>query len=513
MAMVNSLLAIGSNVKDSRWLTLEVCREYQRNKCTRTDTECKFAHPPPHVEVQNGRVTACFDSIKGKCQRKDPPCKYLHPPQHLREQLLQNGRNNLILKNLQMQAAAAQNLLPSAGIVPGMLPTIASPSSKGSLAALPALYPTGQLPTVMIPDRAYGWSGGVLTNGHPYLAGSVPNPTSISYNPYVGMQTVSVTPPSVSESASQPISGVIQAATSIAQNKITRPDRLEVCREFQRGSCTRQPSECRYAHPPDNVTVETCENQITVCMDFIKGKCTRDSCKYFHPPPHLQAQIKAAQQRANSSAAQALPQVVEVITSKKRPREIADDLVLQSPVSQVIPYKRVAVADGKTGLPMYQPGVNPLMFQQHMAMPFQQGGFIPANVAFKSAPQTTVYPSGSPSPALSLQQQYVPVSMPLVISPAVPDAMVTAPASLIPTNAQNVNYFDSNQQLLDTLPVCLDFKMGRCNRPLCDKVHILQDFVEVTDGRVAVCRDAVRGKCSRPMCKYYHIPVNLPPSK
>lgn len=142
---------------------------------------------------------------------------------------------------------------------------------------------------------------------------------------------MSVTPPSVSESPSQPISGVIQAATSIAQNKITRPDRLE-------------------------------------------------------------------------------PQVVEVITSKKRPREIADDLVLQSPVSQVIPYKRVAVADGKTGMPMYQPGVNPLMFQQHMAMPFQQGGFFPGTVAFKSAPQSTVYPGGSPSPALSLQQQYVPVS-------------------------------------------------------------------------------------------------------
>lgn len=67
--------------------------------------------------------------------------------------------------------------------------------------------------------------------------------------------------------------------------------------------------------------------------------------------------------------------------------------------------------------------------------------------------------------------------------------------------------------LLDTLPVCLDFKMGRCSRPLCDKVHILHDYVEVTDGRVAVCRDAVRGKCSRPMCKYYHIPVTLPPSK
>lgn len=52
------------NGKDSRWLQLEVCREFQRNKCSRPDTECKFAHPPPNVEVQNGRVTACYDSIK-----------------------------------------------------------------------------------------------------------------------------------------------------------------------------------------------------------------------------------------------------------------------------------------------------------------------------------------------------------------------------------------------------------------------------------------------------------------
>lgn len=52
------------NGKDSRWLQLEVCREFQRNKCSRPDTECKFAHPPANVEVQNGRVTACYDSIK-----------------------------------------------------------------------------------------------------------------------------------------------------------------------------------------------------------------------------------------------------------------------------------------------------------------------------------------------------------------------------------------------------------------------------------------------------------------
>ncbi|XP_076181231.1 protein muscleblind isoform X10 [Ptiloglossa arizonensis] len=62
MAMVNMNNLL--NGKDSRWLQLEVCREFQRNKCTRPDTECKFAHPPHNVEVQNGRVTACYDSIK-----------------------------------------------------------------------------------------------------------------------------------------------------------------------------------------------------------------------------------------------------------------------------------------------------------------------------------------------------------------------------------------------------------------------------------------------------------------
>ncbi|CAN7938844.1 unnamed protein product, partial [Ixodes hexagonus] len=58
------MAAAAANVKDSRWLQLEVCREYQRNKCSRQDAECKFAHPPPNVEVQNGRVIACYDSIK-----------------------------------------------------------------------------------------------------------------------------------------------------------------------------------------------------------------------------------------------------------------------------------------------------------------------------------------------------------------------------------------------------------------------------------------------------------------
>jgi len=56
--------------------------------------------------------------LQGKCQRRDPPCKYLHPPQHLKEQLLQNGRNNLIMKHLQMQMLAQA--------VPGVYPIVSA---------------------------------------------------------------------------------------------------------------------------------------------------------------------------------------------------------------------------------------------------------------------------------------------------------------------------------------------------------------------------------------------------
>lgn len=50
--------------RDTKWLTLEVCREFQRGTCSRSDTECKFAHPSRTCHVENGRVIACFDSLK-----------------------------------------------------------------------------------------------------------------------------------------------------------------------------------------------------------------------------------------------------------------------------------------------------------------------------------------------------------------------------------------------------------------------------------------------------------------
>jgi hypothetical protein len=61
--------------------------------------------------------------------------------------------------------------------------------------------------------------------------------------------------------------------------------------------------------------------------------------------------------------------------------------------------------------------------------------------------------------------------------------------------------------LLDTLPVCRDFKQGHCERQNCRYVHLLEDYVEVHEGKVTVCRDFAKGKCTRVMCKYYHVPL------
>lgn len=66
-----------------------------------------------------------------------------------------------------------------------------------------------------------------------------------------------------------------------------------------RGTCKRAESECRFAHPQDSVSSHE-DGSVTVCMDAVKGRCAREPCRYFHPPLHLQAQIKAAQTRATA---------------------------------------------------------------------------------------------------------------------------------------------------------------------------------------------------------------------
>ncbi|XP_041127322.1 muscleblind-like protein 1 isoform X25 [Polyodon spathula] len=253
-----------AQMRDTKWLTLEVCREFQRGTCSRPDTECKFAHPAKSCQVENGRIIACFDSLKGRCSREN--CKYLHPPQHLKTQLEINGRNNLIQqKNMAMlaqQMQLANAMMPSTQLQPMPMFSVAPSLATNAAAAFnPYMGPVspGLLPAEMMS------TGPMLVTGNP----AVPGP----------------------------------AAAAAAAQKLMRTDRLEVCREYQRGNCTRGETDCRFAHPSDSTMIDTNDNTVTVCMDYIKGRCSREKCKYFHPPAHLQAKIKAAQHQVNQAAA------------------------------------------------------------------------------------------------------------------------------------------------------------------------------------------------------------------
>ncbi|XP_055532096.1 protein muscleblind isoform X23 [Wyeomyia smithii] len=317
------------NGKDSRWLQLEVCREFQRNKCSRPDTECKFAHPPANVEVQNGRVTACYDSIKGRCNREKPPCKYFHPPQHLKDQLLINGRNHLALKNAIMQQ---MGISPGQPVLPGQVPAVATnPYLTGMPASTYSPYfPPGHLmPTLLGPADPSGVSqlGPVVqqavvpaqqqkiprsdrlemdmkTMGSFYyenfaFPGMVPykrtaadksgipvyQPGATTYQQLMQLQQPFVP---VSSSPTIPLNApyVIYTDANGQSVSLVPPlqllDTLPVCQDFNRSMCTRP--TCRFVHLMECDKVEVCDQRVAVCRDHAKGMCKRKQCKYYHIP-------------------------------------------------------------------------------------------------------------------------------------------------------------------------------------------------------------------------------------
>ncbi|XP_052389645.1 muscleblind-like protein 1 isoform X23 [Carassius gibelio] len=326
-----------AHMRDTKWLTLEVCREFQRGTCARSDVECKFAHPAKSCQVENGRVIACFDSLKGRCSREN--CKYLHPPPHLKTQLEINGRNNLIQqKNMAM---LAQQMQLANAIMPG---------------------------SQLQPMPMFSVSPGLATNANAAAAAAA----AAAFNPYLGPVSPGLMPTEMMPSAPMLMAGspgvasvpsaanaAAAAASAAAAQKLLRTDRLEVCREYQRGNCSRGETDCRFAHPADSTMIDPGDNTVTVCMDYIKGRCSRDKCKYFHPPAHLQAKIKAAQHQVNQATAAAAMQGI--------PHSVMPPLP-----------KRPALEKANGATSMFSHGM--LQYQQALAnMQFQQqAAFIPS---------------------------------------------------------------------------------------------------------------------------------------
>ncbi|XP_011303663.1 uncharacterized protein [Fopius arisanus] len=326
MAMVNMNNLL--NGKDSRWLQLEVCREFQRNKCTRPDTECKFAHPPANVEVQNGRVTACYDSIKGRCNREKPPCKYFHPPQHLKDQLLINGRNHLALKNALMQQ---MGLTPGQPLVPGQVPTVEGQPP------LPAHHHLQQ----QIQQQLLATHAFMATN--PYLTG-MPQVNN-TYTPYFTPSPImpAIMGPADPTGVGSPL-GVVQQTVAMPQ-KMPRTDRLET------GS------------------LSTSVTGLGAMAGGVSGVPT------------------SAVSRGLQNASMA-----SIELGKKRMRDTNDDLLMMESKSfgsfyydnfafpGMVPYKRPA--GDKSGMPVYQ-ATGATTYQQLMQLPQP---FVPVSCEYAGTP-------------------------------------------------------------------------------------------------------------------------------
>ncbi|XP_058044645.1 muscleblind-like protein 1 isoform X4 [Ahaetulla prasina] len=396
-------------IRDTKWLTLEVCREFQRGTCSRPDTECKFAHPSKSCQVENGRVIACFDSLKGRCSREN--CKYLHPPPHLKTQLEINGRNNLIQqKNMAMlaqQMQLANAMMPGAPLQPvNHIPqTFQKRGGEGSAYFIDTdcIY---QYQTLKFLGSVAGSNAFLEQEASIYerpmfsVAPSLATNASTAFNPYLGPVSPGLVPAEILPTAPMLVAGnpgvPVPAAAAAAAQKLMRTDRLEVCREYQRGNCNRGENDCRFAHPADSAMIDTNDNTVTVCMDYIKGRCSREKCKYFHPPAHLQAKIKAAQYQVNQAAAAqaaatAAAMTQSAVKSLKRPLEATFDLGIPQAVLPPLP-KRPALekTNGATavfnaGIFQYQQALANMQLQQHTA-------FLPPGSILCMTPATSVVP-------------------------------------------------------------------------------------------------------------------------
>ncbi|XP_062389882.1 muscleblind-like protein 2a isoform X1 [Sardina pilchardus] len=381
-----------TSIRDTKWLTLEVCRQFQRGTCSRSDEECKFAHPPKSCQVENGRVIACFDSLKGRCSREN--CKYLHPPSHLKTQLEINGRNNLI----QQKTAAAVLAQQMQFMIPG--------SSMPQVPSFPMNQGLGTSPV-------------------------------ISYSPYItpmthgmGLVSTEMLPSTQVIMPGSPPVTVQNVSSSSPTQKALRSDKLEVCREFQRGNCARGETDCRFAHPSDSPTIDTSDNTVTVCMDYVKSRCSRDKCKYFHPPAHLLAKIKASQQQvtqtqaAAAAAAAAAAMTQSTAKAVKRPLEATVDLAFPHSVLQPLP-KRPALEKSNGASALFNPSF--LHYQQALAnAQMQQSAFYPTGPVLCMTPATSIVP---------MMYSATPATVSAATTPAtsVPYA-ATAPANQLPAS-------------------------------------------------------------------------------
>ncbi|KAK1879491.1 Muscleblind-like protein 1 [Dissostichus eleginoides] len=248
----------------------------------------------------------------------------------------------------------------------------------------------------LLPTPMFSMSPGMATNASAAAAAAA------AFNPYLSPMSPGLMPQDIMPStqvlmASSPNMSQVPNAAAAAAQKLLRTDRLEVCREYQRGNCSRGETDCRFSHPADSTMIDTNDNTVTVCMDYIKGRCSREKCKYFHPPAHLQAKIKAAQHQVNQATAAAA-------------MGIAPSVMAPMPKRAALEKANGASAMFNNSMLQYQQALASMQYQQQAAflpsVPMMHGGS-PGSAATASA--TSPFQTASNQLTTNEYMQLIPI--------------------------------------------------------------------------------------------------------
>ncbi|KAL5966434.1 Muscleblind-like protein [Taenia solium] len=565
--LASAVAAASVPVRDSTWLKMRVCPAFfkemvaggnlpDNEKCPFTSETCSLAHPQPNVRIENESVTVCFDFIKrNECRHTN--CKYYHPPKHHTEAVLKRG--DMTKKSSAShgaQVAARLRISTSMARAPTHQTTYLLPISlRASLNAAVhtnirqrrcALMHKSRLP--MQPQTSLAglcWPGGAVTQSSLMLSPAAQANSTVALAMLAAMRGTG--PPSAALYS--------PAATSMYT---ALPDSANLASlisgyyPFPASASSASPSATAVANSAYNPTDILSGGASAATSLFSPGgqvspatyaaavaavNASRQAAA-IQPPPPSSSQPSISVTRAGED-------LVQSASSRKREAPGDKDAQVSMPPKRIhTTNEDITNSSTAVNRAPQIPAQPQLAFNTWLQQQQQQQLSSPPPPSLPTATSPTVALQAAALMRLQQQQQqqqwaamaagygplsgFAPNSAAAVAAAAAaaysnPAALfdpLTFQSSALTTNPYatsllqsqtlltNVAYINDEGQLLESLPICRDFKAGKCHRNTeCRYVHLIDENVEVNQGRVTVCRDAAKGRCSRVPCKYYHIPL------
>ncbi|VDK33921.1 unnamed protein product [Taenia asiatica] len=510
--LASAVAAASVPVRDSTWLKMRVCPAFfkemvaggnlpDNEKCPFTSETCSLAHPQPNVRIENESVTVCFDFIKrNECRHTN--CKYYHPPKHHTEAVLKRGdmtKKSSASHGTQVAATSLAGLCWPGGAVtqsPLMLSPAAQANSAVALAMLAAMRGTGPpSATLYSPAAAAASMYTALpdsANLASLISGYYPFPASAS--------SASPTVTAVANSAYNPtdiLSGGASAATSLfspgGQVSPATYAAAVAAVNASRQAAAIQPPPPSSSQPSISVT--------RAGEDLVPPASSRKR----EAPGDKDAQVSMPPKRIHTTNEDITNSSTAVNRASQVPTQpqLAFNTWLQQQQQQQLSSPPPPSLPTATSPTVALQAAALMRLQQQQQWAAMAAGYGPlSSFAPNSAAAVAAAAAAAYSNPAALFDPLTFQSSALTANPYATSLLQSQ------TLLTNVAYINDEGQLLESLPICRDFKAGKCHRNTeCRYVHLIDENVEVNQGRVTVCRDAAKGRCSRVPCKYYHIPL------